>query len=209
MLVAIPGDSRGLRGIMASLHPMKIEGNWDAGRVLDWHIESSEFTGYDEYGHSQYDTTRTELGELVYKLKYNHDASVVADIVRLICGYTSFSTIDTIIPVPPSKISRTFQPVVEIAKRLGSALDIQVLANAVQKTKNTPELKNVSTLQEKYDILKGVFKVVEPSIKGKTVLVLDDLYRSGATLRAITDVLYKQGGVDKVKVLALTMTKRR
>ena len=86
---------------------------------------------------------------------------------------------------------------------------VQVLSNAVQKTKDTPELKNVSTPQEKYDILKGVFKVVEPSIKDKTVLLLDDLYRSGATLRAITDVLYKQGGAGKVKVLALTITKRR
>jgi len=101
------------------------------------------------------------------------------------------------------------QTVVEVAKRLGSSLEIQVFPDAVRKTKNTPEVKNVSTPQEKYDILKDVFEVVEPSIKGKTVLVLDDLYQSGATLRAITDVLYKQGGVGNVKVMALTMTKRR
>ena len=92
---------------------------------------------------------------------------------------------------------------------MGSSLEIQVFPDAVRKTKNTPEVKNVSTQQEKYDILKDVFEVVEPSIKGKTVLVLDDLYQSGATMRAITDVLYQQGGVGKVKVLALTRTRRR
>ncbi len=194
---------------MADLHPMKIKGNWDKGYALDWHIVSSEFIGYNEFGHPQFDTKYTELGELVYKLKYKDDTTVLDDIVRIICNFAKFRSIDAIIPVPPSKISRTSQPVVEIAKRLGNSLGIQVFPDAVRKTKNTPEVKNVSTPQEKYDILKDVFKVVEHSIKGKTVLVLDDLYRSGATLRAITDVLYKQGGVGKVKVLALTMTKRR
>ncbi len=194
---------------MADLHPMKIKGNWVAGYVLDLHVESSEFIGYDEFGHEQFDTKRTELGELVYRLKYKRDTAVLGDIVRIVSSFAAFRTIDVIIPVPPSKISRTFQPVVEIARGLGSSLEIRVLPDAVRKTKNTPELKNVATPEEKYDILKDVFEVVEPSIKGKTVLLIDDLYHSGATLRAITDVLYKQGGVGKVKVLALTMTKRR
>lgn len=83
------------------------------------------------------------------------------------------------------------------------------MTEAVKKTKNTPELKNVSTPQEKYDILKDVFEVSDQSIKGKTVLLLDDLYDSGATLRAITNALYEQGGAGKVKVLALTKTRRR
>jgi len=94
---------------------MKIKGNWVAGRVLDWHVESSEFIGYDEFGHAQYDTKRTKLGELVYKLKYKHDTTVLDDIVRIICSFTKFKSIDAIIPVPPSNISRTFQPVVEVA----------------------------------------------------------------------------------------------
>jgi predicted amidophosphoribosyltransferase len=192
---------------MAKLHPMIIKGNWYTGRVLDWHVESSQFVGYDEFGHEQYDTKRTELGELVYKLKYRHDKTVINDIVHIICSFAKFRSIDVIIPVPPSNISRTFQPVNEIARELGRALSIQVLDNAVRKTKNTPELKNVSTPQEKYDILKDVFEVVASSIKGKTVLVFDDLYRSGATLRAITEIL-KQGEVGKVKVLALTKTRR-
>ena len=194
---------------MSELHPIKIEGNWVIGYVLDRHVESSDFLGYDEFGHAQYDTKRTKLGDLIYRLKYKHDVTVLDDIVKIICDFNRFRSIDVIIPVPPSNISRSSQPVLEIAKRLGYSLEIQVFPDAVRKTKNTPELKNVSTPQEKYDILKDVFEVIEPSIKGKTILVIDDLYHSGATLRAITDVLYKQGEVGKVKVLALTMTKRR
>ncbi len=86
-------------------------------------------------------------------------------------------------------------------------LRITVLPKAVKKIKSTPELKNVSTLQQRYEILKDAFEVIDVSIRGKTVLLLDDLYRSGATLRALTEVLYKQGGVKNVKVLVLTKTK--
>ena len=188
---------------------MRIQGNWDAGYVLDLHVESSDFIGYDEFGHAKYDTKRTELGELVYRLKYNRDTSVIDEIVGLIRGFAPFSTIDVIIPVPPSNISRTFQPVVEIAKRIGCSLGIQVLTDAVTKTKNTPELKNVLTVEEKYDILKDVFKVADELTRGKIVLLLDDLYDTGATLRAITNAVYEQGGARKVKVLALTKTRRR
>ena len=194
---------------MANLRKIKIEGKWDVGYALDLHVESSDFLGYDEFGHPQYDTTRTELGELVYKLKYGHDKTVLDDIIRIIRNSFTFKSIDIIIPVPPSKTSRAFQPVVEIAKRLGKALGIQVLTDAVLKVKNTPELKNMSTFQEKYDILKDAFKIGNGTIKNKTILLLDDLYQSGATLTAITDLLYKKGGASKVKVLTLTKTRRR
>ena len=194
---------------MTDLHPMRIQGNWDAGYVLDLHVESSDFIGYEDFGHAKYDNNRTELGELVYSLKYNRDTSVIDEIVGLIRGFAPFSTIDVIIPVPPSNISRTFQPVVEIAKRIGCSLGIQVLTDAVTKTKNTPELKNVLTVEEKYDILKDVFKVADELTRGKIVLLLDDLYDTGATLRAITNAVYEQGGARKVKVLALTKTRRR
>ena len=193
---------------MADSHKIKIEGKWDIGYALDLHVKSSDFLGYDERGHPQYDTTRTELGELVYKLKYGHDKTVLDDIISIIRSSSPFKSIDVIIPVPPSKTSRAFQPVVEIAKRLGNVLGIQVLTNAVIKVKNTPELKDLSTFQEKYDILKDAFEIGNGTIKNKTVLLLDDLYQSGATLTAITELLKKEGA-SKVKVLTLTKTRRR
>jgi predicted amidophosphoribosyltransferase len=193
--------------VMADLRKIKIEGKWDVGYALDLHVKSSDFLGYDELGHPQYDTTRTDLGELVYKFKYGNDKTVLDDIIRIICNSFTFKSIDVIIPVPPSK-SRVFQPVVEIAKRLGKVLGIQVLENAILKIKNTPELKNVSTFEEKYSILKNAFKIADVSlIRNKTILLLDDLYQSGATLTAITELL-KKGGVSKVKVLTLTKTRR-
>lgn len=56
---------------------MKVEGDWDDGLVLDWHVAHSEFLGHDQYGHPQYDTVRTEVGEALFRLKYRSDCTEI------------------------------------------------------------------------------------------------------------------------------------
>ena len=46
-----------------------------------------------------------------------------------------------------------------------------------------------------------------PHTTGKNVLLFDDLFRSGATMNAITDVLLNQGQVTSVSVLTITKTR--
>ena len=42
---------------------------------------------------------------------------------------------------------------------------------------------------------------------GKHILLFDDLYRSGATLNAVTDLLMNQGDAKTVRVLTVTRTR--
>ena len=51
----------------------QITDNWDLGYVLDKHAVSSVYIGENEYGHPQFDTTRSEAGEALFKLKYRSD----------------------------------------------------------------------------------------------------------------------------------------
>ena len=51
----------------------KIENNWKSGIAYDIHTISSTYLGQDEFGHDRYDTKRSEMGELVYQLKYKTD----------------------------------------------------------------------------------------------------------------------------------------
>lgn len=62
---------------MINISPIKLPGNWFEGFALDLHTISSEFLGYDEYGHEVFDTKRSEMGELLYRLKYGSDKSVL------------------------------------------------------------------------------------------------------------------------------------
>ena len=84
--------------------PIEIKGNWEKGFALDLHILSSTYLGQNQYGCDQFDTMRTEIGQLVYELKYKGNQSVLQKIIRMIqSSFRSFEKIDVIIPVPPSK----------------------------------------------------------------------------------------------------------
>ncbi len=113
------------------------------------------------------------------------------------------------VPVPPSKTGRAFQPVTELAKRVSSRLQFPFHNKSVAKIKETPELKGVFEYDKRLELLQNAFAVPSTLFSGKNVLLFDDLYRSGATLNAITHVLYEQGKVDHVYVLTLTKTRSK
>ena len=70
-------------------------------------------------------------------------------------------------------------------------------------------LKNMYKFNERMEILKDAFAVSKREVEGKNILLFDDLYRSGATLNAITKMLKVKGKAKEVYALTLTMTRRR
>lgn len=96
---------------MTKINPLRIDGPWADGRVLDLHSSGSEFLGYDEYGHEQFDTRRTDVGELLYRLKYRNDLSAVDEIGAVAEKFIRSRRInfDVIVPAPPTR-SRRVQP---------------------------------------------------------------------------------------------------
>lgn len=196
---------------MANIKPMRIPGRWREGFVLDYHTQGSTYIGDDEYGHPMFDTKRSEVGELLYRLKYRSDSSVLEELVvtaaRFVQSWNPGATV--IIPVPPSRSRRPQQPVHVIAEALGKQVGIPVALNGVTRTKETPELKNVYAYDERLRLLEGAHAVEASVVSGQRVLLFDDLYRSGATMNAITAALYDQGGVVDVYALALTRTRSK
>lgn len=94
---------------MIATHPKEIKGSWDQGYVLDAHTISSTMIGYNEFGHPEFDTLRSELGEMVYRLKYKGDKAVIAPIVEAICefvkNWASLRTPSSQCPLPSSVVS--------------------------------------------------------------------------------------------------------
>ncbi|MGH7821481.1 MAG: ComF family protein [Candidatus Binatia bacterium] len=184
-----------------------IRGAWKLGYVLDHHTVSSEFLGHDEFGNPRFDTRRTELGELVYQLKWHRNMNALETLcgicARFVRGWRI--NVDVIIPVPPTR-SRRDQPLFQLARCLGERLSLRVLEDSV-RSRNVRELKRVFDYEERAKLLEGAHSVRDESLRGKRVLVLDDLYRSGATLNAVTRVLYDEGGCSEVYVLAVTRTR--
>jgi hypothetical protein len=63
------------------IDPRKLRGPWAAGYVLErQHTLRSEFLGHDSHGHPQFATERSELGELIFRLKNRNDETSLPDI---------------------------------------------------------------------------------------------------------------------------------
>ena len=195
---------------IVKIDPRRLPGPWVEGFVLERrHTVSAEFLGHDSYGHPQFDTTRSELGELIFRLKNRSDrdtlpaiADTAADFVR-----RRLPQLEAVVPVPPSR-RRPFQPVVEVAKALAERLSVPALTRAVAKTKETPQLKDVFGYDERKTLLDGVFSFDRRVIEGRRLLLVDDLYRSGATAGVVAQGLI-DAGAAAVYFLAITKTRAK
>ena len=192
---------------MINIHPKEIKGSWDQGYVLDVHTISSTMIGYNEFGHPEFDTVRSELGEMVYRLKYKGDKGVIAPVVEAIANFIKSWGIhpDAIVPMPPSK-NRNLQPVVEIAQELARSTNIPLNTESLKKTKTTQQMKDVGDFSARVSVLESAF-ACDKVLEGKTVLLFDDLFQSGATMNVAAKTLKGQGLVNSVYALTLTRTR--
>jgi competence protein ComFC len=192
---------------MVVFDPKTVHGPWDHGVVLDIHTTRSVPTGPNAAGYMQFETDRTPLGELLHRLKYRADRSVVPEIVAAAVAFLRphRGKFDLIVPVPPSQ-QRALQPVAVLAEALGVAPGVKV-EDSVARSHATKPQKEVDDPSERLALLSGLYTVVPGAAAAKNVLLFDDAYRSGATLSAITGLLREPGKAASVRVLAITRTR--
>ncbi|NOS87331.1 MAG: ComF family protein [Methylococcaceae bacterium] len=187
----------------------KIFGKWDIGYSLDKQTISSVPIGSNDFGYMQYDTTRTEVGEALYQLKYKSDRSKVAMLAKQIVDSLGnpFQSASVIIPMPPSK-QRFFQPVKEIAKQVAELMNVPYNENLLVKASSTDQMKNIPS-EERIKVLCSAFKVNDVLADGQyNVLIVDDLYDTGSSLEAATVMLKQYAKINKIFVATITRTKR-
>lgn len=188
---------------------IEIKGNWKTGLAFDVHTLSSTYLGPDEFGHDRWDSTRSEMGELVYRLKYKKDKSALESIVIFLDKIKGIDQFDYIIPIPPTEQSRAFQPVAEIARAIGKRHDVEVLTGLLRKKAGGPQLKDVDDPDKRRELLKASLFIDDThNVAGCDILLVDDLYRSGATLSVATDLMYEEANANKICVLTMTKTRR-
>lgn len=188
---------------------IELKGNWKKGFAYDVHTLDSVYMGADEQGYDHWETTRSEMGELVYQLKYQGDTSALNKIIDLLSIFKGLDTMQAIVPVPASK-KRKIQPVYLIATALGNRLGVPVFLDALEQQTNGQELKNIADPNERESLLRERIKWTQRyNIAGQNILLIDDLYRSGSTLKIATEVLYQQAKTKGVFVLTMTKTRKK
>jgi predicted amidophosphoribosyltransferase len=196
---------------MPASKPTSLRGPWDEGFALDVHTTKSTYLGDDSYGHPQYDTTYSEIGDLIHRLKYRGEEASIAPLCEVACAFVKSRgwPVDMIVGVPPSRPGRRIQPVPLLADAMGKGLGVEVCKDCIKKVKSTPELKAVYEYQKRHELLADAYGVVADKTKGHNVLLIDDLYRSGATIEAVSKCLKEAGQVARLFALAFTRTRVR
>ena len=113
---------------------------------------------------------------------------------------------DYIIPVPLHKRRRRqrgYNQVELIGERLSKATNIPIESHYLVKIVDTPSQVNVP-YKERQNNVRGRFDVTDPSrIKGKGILLIDDVYTTGATATESSRTLLRKGKPKYVDVFTL------
>lgn len=193
------------------INPKKLYGNWKEGYALDIHTIRSIYIGEDCFGCPQFDTTYSEIGKCLNKIKYWGEYSRISDLIDvakefIVNDWKILNNIDLILAVPPSK-KRDIQPLFLMVEQLGEVLKKEYCLDYFEKSDNF-EIKNLS-FEEKgkinsFDILKKN-KVLK---KEANILLMDDLYDSGTTLNLVCKELKKEEKVKDIYILTITKTRK-
>lgn len=113
--------------------------------------------------------------------------------------------VEAIVPVPlhpKRKKQRGFNQAQIIAKELAKLKGIELVERSLVKVKNVPPQTSLKAEERKKNV-RGAFQVVKNEwIKGRVVLLVDDVYTTGSTISECSAALRKAGAKE---VRAITL----
>ena len=155
----------------------------------------------------------SDMARLIYRLKYGNRPEVGEDIGRLMGEEMSstgfFEDVDLLIPVPLAKKrlrQRGYNQSLEIAKGIAEATGLPI-AHAVVCRNAFMGSQTQKHWNERNENVKGVFELENPGqIRGKHVLLIDDVMTTGATLVSCGKEILQAEGV-RISVLTFGYAK--
>lgn len=127
-----------------------------------------------------------------------------ARIAEKIMNDAMFRKADLLIPVPtsPDRVKkRGFDIAVLLAEQASRVSGIPVRTDLLVRSRNTPLLRSAPAA-ERAAALKNAFTVHGFDVKSKVIMLVDDIYTTGATMDACTRVLL-DAGADQVLFVTL------
>lgn len=160
-----------------------------------------------------YYESHSDTANIIYMLKYNNHPEIGEVIGRMTARELQtndfFDGIDAIVPVPLAKKrlrQRGYNQSMEIAKGVSEMTGLPIYNKVVRR--NTFEGSQTNKGRwERNENVEKVFELIDSeTVRGKHLLIVDDVVTTGATVIACAKELCKAGNV-KVSVLALGFAK--
>lgn len=153
----------------------------------------------------------SKVQELLHQLKYKHHPEIGQKIGRVLgqeLVLTQFeNAFDLIVPVPlhPSrKRSRGYNQSEEFAKGLSEVLRIGYTDNFIKRSVQTQTQTRKSKLNRWRNVSEVFEMKNEEEVKGKRILLVDDVVTTGATLEACARSLL-QAGCSEISIACIAV----
>ncbi|HXG53231.1 MAG TPA: ComF family protein [candidate division Zixibacteria bacterium] len=158
------------------------------------------------------ETDRAPLREVLHRFKYGRKIALGKPLGRLMAlgcaGFLAQYASDLIVPVPlhPRRLRwRGFNQSVVLARQVSRVYAVPLDPFALRRVKETPPQTQLSEEERRRNV-RGAFAVREGAeLEGRRVLLIDDVYTSGATVNECARALLR-AGAEEVCVLTLART---
>lgn len=185
-------------------------------QIRSWLAITSQYVGlrdcltlsfaldYDKEGGDP-NKPQTKIGKLRSRAKpYNSpvtsDTFTAADELIEACleflqSVICYDLVESVVAMPASKPNKPFDLPCYIAKGIARGWGKTDLSDALRTVKQREPIKNIA-LKDKLQALENTIQVNPDSFKGKTVLLVDDLYQSGVSINYVAMLLLEAGAKD-------------
>ncbi|WP_347489206.1 ComF family protein [Desulfoscipio sp. XC116] len=152
--------------------------------------------------------------EAVHRLKYRGMKSLAAPLGKMMAEAVlrerAFALADVLVPVPLHPVrerERGYNQSVLLARALGESLRMPVLEQVLVKIKETPSQTSLTGQQRRQNLLRAFAVVASDYIKGKIVIIVDDVFTTGSTVSILSHLL-RQAGAHSVLALTFAGTRQ-
>ena len=149
------------------------------------------------------------LRDMIHAMKYQGIYGLVRPLADLLVAQFTFHwhahELDLLAPVPLHRSrlrSREFDQALALANHLGQQIDIPVVGDLLMRHRRTASQVNLNAVERRRNV-RGAFRLRAPQVcEGKSLLLIDDVYTTGATIRECAR-LVQQAGARWVGVYTL------
>lgn len=148
----------------------------------------------------------TGVQRLIHALKYHGHRSLAGHIVRmaLLGGVRPEGRYDAIIPVPASperRRRRGYNQSELLARALSEELGVEILTSVVERRRGSHSQTHLHKIERIFNAREAFILSDRASeaLRGRTILLVDDVLTTGSTLMSLCDLL-EEVGVEVVDV---------
>ncbi len=147
------------------------------------------------------------IREAIHQLKYRNLKAISPCLAALLADYLQSSPLpgEALVPVPlhPRRLrERGYNQSSLLARELGKITNLPVIEGCLIRIKEAQPQVRTATVEDRRKNVTDAFKCQNGKVRGKQIILVDDVCTSGATLESCASAL-KSGGATSVWGLTL------